>query len=98
MIDYLIVIYTFCGPEVCTKEDYYNLQIPLANIVISNSSDIIFSHEYQTDHYESYSIGAIFMLTIIGKLACICITSTFIEALRIRVHGNSSQSISLDFP
>ena len=74
-----IIIYTFCGPEVCTKEDYYKMQVPLANISIPSSSDVIFPQEYQENHYGSYSIGAIFMLAFIGILVFICITSTIVD-------------------
>ena len=54
-----VLIHTLCGPEICTKEDYYNLTIlPFGNN-FSYALDVYFPHEYQQDHYESLTSGAI---------------------------------------
>ena len=74
-----VTLYTLCGPEVCTKEDYYNLKMTFFGIDIENAIDIIFSHEYQQDHFESYTNGAICMLIVIGILIIICIIGTILE-------------------
>ena len=53
------LIHTLCGPEICTKEDYYNLTIPVFGNNFAYALDVYFPHEYQQDHYESLTSGAI---------------------------------------
>ena len=79
MVKAPVIVYTFCGPEVCTKEDYYNFQAPSLKITFSLANDVFFPHEYQHDHYELFTTGAIWMIVFIGIILYICIVGTFFD-------------------
>ena len=73
------MIYTLCGPEVCTKEDYYSLNITGFNFGFNNEVNIIFPREYQNNNYDTLSTGAILMIVFIGILTSICIAGTIFD-------------------
>ena len=86
-----LVVITVCGPKVCTKADYYNLDIPLLQMQALKPIDIIFPNEYQNDHYDSYSTKAIFMLVIIYILASVAILASILDYFL----SDSAKSLSL---
>ena len=74
-----LVVITVCGPKVCTKEDYYNLDIPILQKTASKPIDIIFPNDYQNDHYDTYSTGAVFMIIFIAILVAIGILASIFD-------------------
>lgn len=60
-----IIVQTFCGPKVCSEDDYKNLTIPGITLESSKSYEIIFSKEYEKEHYGEFTTGAWAMIIVI---------------------------------
>ena len=68
---------TFCGPEICTLEDYKNFT---SGLKISNKDPVIvFPKEFQEENYKKYTTGAIVMIIFISFIVILAAISTVID-------------------
>lgn len=71
-----VLVQTFCGPKVCTKDDWRSLNIAM---IPSQKYDVIFLRDYQDDKYGSYSAGAICMIIFISLICTLVFTSSIFD-------------------
>ena len=70
-------VLTFCGPDICTKEDYANFTSILNPFKCHPR--IIFPKEFQEKHYEKYTTEAIEILAFIAFVMFLVIISTIAD-------------------
>lgn len=78
-----------CGPLSCSKSFYKSNQL---EFYASNEFEVYFPHKYQSDHYRSYSTGAICMIVFTCILSSIVLFSTLLEYLYIKSESKSFSS------
>ena len=72
-----IILQTFCGPSICTEEDYYQ-----ASYLIGEESPeylVIFPEEYQKTYYSDYSESAKKMIMLVLLLVLVGISATIYD-------------------
>jgi hypothetical protein len=73
---YPLIVQTFCGPIVCTKDDYLTSTLPF---IQGTPIEVHFPHKYQEDYYSSYSASAILMLIFMFILIGITVIATIAD-------------------
>jgi peptidoglycan/LPS O-acetylase OafA/YrhL len=75
------IVQTYCGPSVCTEEDYKTLVLPYT--VNYPILDVVFPYKYQQDTYnDNFTPSAIALLLFISILGAIGIAATACEYFR----------------
>ncbi|OMJ91780.1 hypothetical protein SteCoe_5560 [Stentor coeruleus] len=90
-----IIVQTLCGPSVCEKSDYKNLTIPGIVLELSENYDVIFSKEYEKEHYGKFSKGALLMILIIIILVIVCVMAGVFDYTMLEEQKKSDPLVQL---
>ncbi|OMJ91137.1 hypothetical protein SteCoe_6401 [Stentor coeruleus] len=90
-----IIVQSFCGPDICTEEDYKDAAHLLGET--NAPYEVYFPKSYQEEKYGTYSKSAVLMISLMSVLAFICLAASIYDFLEKSERDHPIATLILSF-